>query len=168
MSRRVTVVVLWACLAALLAWLMIGAALLALNPGTGAPQKSAKNSSAPAQAGPLVLIAVGNERYAWITRRRDDAPIGATPEFVGAIYDDGWTIAICSARGLKGIGEWLMRWGFTGMGIQLFNEKPPAMVYLDDRGVTFTGDYNAALAAIDGFRAWWEAPDSDGGVARVM
>lgn len=30
------------------------------------------------------------------------------------------------------------------------------MVYLDDRGVTFAGDYKAALAAIDDFKAWWE------------
>lgn len=101
MNRRV--VIAWCLLAALLAWLLAGAALVALNPGTGAAQKSAGILTRPAQAGPLVLIAVGNERYAWITRRKDDAPIGATPEFVGAIYgeqaggwrfDDGWTYIV--------------------------------------------------------------------------
>ena len=80
-----------------------GAALVALNSGTGAPHQLGEMFTSPAQAGPLVLIAVGNERYAWITRRRDDAPIGATPEFVGAIYgeqaggwrfENGWTYIV--------------------------------------------------------------------------
>ena len=56
--------------------------------------------AAPRQAGPLALFAVGEGRWVWITRRKDDAPIGATPEFVGAIYGEqaggfryeaGWT-----------------------------------------------------------------------------
>lgn len=101
MNRRVLLT--WCLLAALLAWLLIGAALVALNPGTGTPHQRAEMYTSPAQAGPLVLIAVGNERYAWITRRRDDAPIGATPEFVGAIYgeqaggwrfENGWTYIV--------------------------------------------------------------------------
>lgn len=101
MNRRVFLT--WCLLAALLAWLLAGAVLVALNPGTGAPHQRAEMFTSPAQAGPLVLIAVGNDRYAWITRRRDDAPIGATPEFVGAIYgeqaggwrfENGWTYIV--------------------------------------------------------------------------
>ena len=34
--------------------------------------------------------------------------------------------------------------------------KPPARVYLDDRGIQFTGDYEKALKDIKNFKTYWE------------
>lgn len=38
----------------------------------------------------------------------------------------------------------------------MVNVKPPAIVYLDDRGITFDGDFAHAYSAIVWFKTFWE------------
>jgi len=94
-------------------------------------------------------------------------PLPGARVFLEELLDTGWSVVIHSTRDAAGIAAWLQEHDLFPQHVQVVDRKPPAMVYLDDRGITFTGDYAAALDAIEGFRAWWEAPASDGGVGQV-
>lgn len=107
-----------------------------------------------------------NDYSGWKGKDNLGEPLPGAREFLQALEDRGWNVVIHSARPADRIMAWLVNHGFD-FKLVVTDHKPPATVYLDDRGVTFTGDYAAALTAIDGFRAWWEAPDSAGGVAQV-
>jgi hypothetical protein len=54
------------------------------------------------------------------------------------------------------VWSWLIDNGINNLVYDVTNVKPPAMVYLDDRGVTFNGSFDEALEAIKTFRAHWE------------
>lgn len=41
------------------------------------------------------------------------------------------------------------------------NVKPPALCYVDDRGVSFKGDFKDTLLAIADFKAYWEEKDDE-------
>lgn len=83
-------------------------------------------------------------------------PLPGALEFLAELHRRDWNIVIQSVRAASTVKAWLAREG-CAVPVDVVDRKPPAMVYLDDRGLTFTGDFDAALAAIDGFRAWWEA-----------
>lgn len=88
----------------------------------------------------------------------DPAP-GAL-EFVKRLLDEGHTIAVHTTRPSGVIHRWLEKHGFMLDGyremIYANREKPPALVYIDDRGFRFTGDWEAAYQAIQE-PTWWEA-----------
>jgi hypothetical protein len=56
----------------------------------------------------------------------------------------------CSHEGRQAIREWLELHNIEVDDV--CEHKPPAMVYLDDRGVPFTGDWDQAIADIHSFR----------------
>lgn len=56
---------------------------------------------------------------------------------------------------------WLVENGLEELVDQVTDRKPPSMVNLDDRGVCFKGDFDAALAEIESFRPFWQVPEPE-------
>jgi hypothetical protein len=51
---------------------------------------------------------------------------------------------------------WLREHELDCYFLEVAREKPLCCAYVDDRGLKFNGDFNATLAELDGFTAWWE------------
>jgi hypothetical protein len=91
----------------------------------------------------------------------DEPPIPGAEDFLVGLVEAGYTVVIFSARadhldGAQGIIRYLHKWmprafgALRGQGdIHVTHIKVPAIAYVDDRGVTFRGDYDATRAAID-------------------
>ena len=70
----------------------------------------------------------------------------------------GWQIVIQSSRarypgGREAIKGWLLQHGFPAFPV--VSEKPPAELYIDDRGLRFDGSVASMLDAIEGWRGPW-------------
>jgi len=79
--------------------------------------------------------------------------------FVLALVAHGYEVVVHSTRPAEKLERWLEEKAPAVAAIvRVVDKKPPALVYLDDRGVTFTGDFDDALSAILNFKAHWEKP----------
>lgn len=86
-----------------------------------------------------------------------DPPIEGIREAIHKIRESGYIVVIVSSRcyqpgGISAIGGWLI-------ANQIYvdrvtGEKPPAIVYIDDRGLTFDGHPETLLQRIQSFRTW--------------
>lgn len=88
----------------------------------------------------------------------DPAP-GAL-DFVRRLLTEHYRVIVHTTRDCEQIRRWLREhglqvWVDETCELQVWNEKPPALVYIDDRGFRFTGDWEAAYRAIKE-PAWWE------------
>lgn len=77
---------------------------------------------------------------------QDAEPVAGAAAFVFRVIEAGYTPVIYSTMPADIIAAWLTRRGFPALGI--CSEKPEALVYIDDRGFRFEGDWDAAFAAI--------------------
>lgn len=85
------------------------------------------------------------------------------PEVEGALsaiieLSKSYIVVIHSARcgtdaGFEAVNNWLLENEFLDY-CELVKDKPRAMVYLDDRGICFTGDWKKAIADIGNFKQW--------------
>ena len=67
-----------------------------------------------------------------------------------------YTIIVCSVRKFPMIIKWLEEHKLRQYVTSVTSFKPPAIAYLDDRGIRFDGDYDKALKDIKSFRTYWE------------
>lgn len=90
-----------------------------------------------------------------------DPPVEGAIQAIRDYQDAGLYVIIYSSRAdtnkavivLEG---WLRQYGLESSridDIHITNQKPPAIVYLDDRGVTFTGKFPTP-AEILAFKTW--------------
>lgn len=77
-------------------------------------------------------------------------------EFLQKLIQAGWTVVINSTRLAEDIQNWLNIYNLAQYIAGVYNHKPPAIVYLDDRGITFTGDFDKAFELIQSFKVFWE------------
>ena len=82
-----------------------------------------------------------------------DLPYPGAKEFVRRCVDAGYAIKVHTTRKAHRVWDWLQENGFEGVD-SVTNLKPKAMVYIDDRGHRFTGDWDAAYAAIEQPTHW--------------
>jgi hypothetical protein len=81
-------------------------------------------------------------------------------EFLHDLKARGFYVVIHTTRNIAAVMDWLFKRGLLpGPVDDVVNLKPVAVAYIDDRGLTFRGDYAQTLAELDAFKAWWE----DGG-----
>lgn len=96
-----------------------------------------------------------------------DPPVPGALLFIKECIEEGWQVAIHSSRsekpeGIEAMREWLAAWwgeaGFPAdllMFISYPISKPPAFITIDDRALTFTGDWSEfSPRKLKGFRSW--------------
>ncbi len=74
-----------------------------------------------------------------------DLPTPGAQEWVDAMLTAGWDVVVVSTRaatdkGRRAIEEWLLANEFA-VGLRVQRDKPPALVYLDDRALRFDGSW---------------------------
>jgi predicted HAD superfamily phosphohydrolase YqeG len=95
-----------------------------------------------------------------------DSPLEGARESIQKLKEKGWLIIIYTTRAESfAIREYLEKFGipFDYINHNPYNAKfdcslvkPKADVYLDDRAITFTGDWRKALEEIENFAEWWK------------
>jgi hypothetical protein len=93
----------------------------------------------------------------WTGDTKLSAPIPGAVDFC-CRAKERFHLVVYSARAAdpeqkRAIGYWLSQHGFPVMYV--VSEKPPAIVYLDDRAWLFNGVW-PDIDALVAFRAWWE------------
>lgn len=88
-----------------------------------------------------------------------DAPVDGIKEVIDELRKLGYMVCIVSTRcaqpeGIEAITKWLNKYEITVDKVS--KEKPPALVYIDDRAITFDGDCTNLLKAILNFKSWTE------------
>lgn len=99
-------------------------------------------------------------------RNIPDAPVPGALEFMMDALNDGWDVVIHSSRaryfgGISAMAGWLQKhaglmWDgpFIGLTYVRFTRwKPPAVVTIDDRAITFTGKF-PGLHELKAFKPW--------------
>lgn len=86
-----------------------------------------------------------------------DPPVKGIGEAIQKIREDGYQVVIVSTRSAKAEGKqamknWLSNYGIAVDGICA--EKPPAIVYIDDRAICFDGKPETLLGKIQRFKPW--------------
>ncbi len=82
-------------------------------------------------------------------------------DFLIALKEEGWIIIIHSTRGAEQLADYMVKnelpYDYINVNPEVVCNnigKPIANIYLDDRGMTFTGDYALALEMIKNFKPW--------------
>ncbi len=82
-------------------------------------------------------------------------PLPGAQEFVEKLQLRGFRVVIHSTRDESQIRPWLEGHGFPPL--EICSEKPPAVVFLDDRCICFDGRFtNFLLDQVTRFRPYWE------------
>lgn len=86
-------------------------------------------------------------------------PIPGIGESIQSIMDAGYEVVIVSARcaikgGVKAVSAYLMTHNIPFD--RVIAEKPPALIYIDDRGYKFSGDASSLLSVVQTSRPYYE------------
>ena len=88
-----------------------------------------------------------------------DEPVQGIKEALEEIHNAGYEIVIVSTRcsttlGRLAVKNWLNEYDLTQYIDGVCKEKPPAIVYIDDRAICFDGKPETLLNKIDEFKPW--------------
>lgn len=88
-----------------------------------------------------------------------DPPVPGIGDALKEIHNAGYEIVVVSTRcasrdGLEAIVEWLDRHDLDVYVDRVCKEKPPAVVYIDDRAICFDGHPEMLLDKINSFSPW--------------
>ena len=86
-----------------------------------------------------------------------DPPVPGIAEAIQEIRSAGYEVIVVSTRcattsGHGAVRAWLIDHGIEVDDVKM--EKPPAIVYIDDRAICFDGHPESLLAKIQGFKPW--------------
>lgn len=87
------------------------------------------------------------------------APREGAREFLAALCDRGHEVVVLTTREPGEAAAWLARHGLDRFVSRVTDRKLPALAYVDDRAVSFRGDFDQTLSALERFRPFWE-PES--------
>lgn len=79
--------------------------------------------------------------------------------FLKRLTEAGFRVVILSSVDKAIVMSWLAKHELLVYVDEVTNKKVAAIVYLDDRGITFTGDFGLAFEQIIKFKAHWETDD---------
>lgn len=86
---------------------------------------------------------IHNYRYGY-TPFPNDSPVEGALDFVNWLIEKGYNVTICSARfrseeDITNVKKWLIKHSFPIQKLTLTISKPPALLFIDDRGYRFQG-----------------------------
>lgn len=89
-----------------------------------------------------------------------DPPVPSIAEAIQNIRKH-YVVAVVSTRcstpeGVEAVNSWLDKYGIEVDAV--LKEKPPAIVYVDDRAICFDGDPSSLLPKIQMFEVWNKKP----------
>lgn len=79
-----------------------------------------------------------------------------TVEFLQALKDMGYRLVILTAMNTYKVKKWLKDNKIDHLIEDVTNIKIPAILYIDDRGLTFKGDFRQTLEDVKNFRVFWK------------
>jgi phosphoglycolate phosphatase-like HAD superfamily hydrolase len=91
----------------------------------------------------------------WRGHHVDFPPRAGAAAFLQALRDEGYNLVLFTAAPQPEALAWLNEHDLRQYFDFVTNVKGPAIAYLDDRAVTFQGDFARALADIRNFRVHW-------------
>ena len=65
-------------------------------------------------------------------------------------------IIIFTTRDRLAVAVWLKKHGLSYYNIIIYDKKPLANVYIDDRAIKFNGNYKRAIKEVKSFKTYWE------------
>lgn len=88
-----------------------------------------------------------------------DPPVEGIKEAIDEIRSEGYEVVVCSTRcgnilGMSAVKKYLMDHNIIVDNV--VKEKPPAIVYIDDRAICFDGESNKLLDKIKRFEPWYK------------
>ena len=91
-------------------------------------------------------------RRGWTGPVPEDDPVPGAQGFVRAVQERGYEVLVVTTRaatraGREGTEFWLLQHGFPVLPVR--SDKPPAVLYVDDRAFRFDGDFQAVLRFLD-------------------
>lgn len=86
-----------------------------------------------------------------------DEPVPGIKEAIDQIRGTGYEVVVVSTRcatvqGQGAVRAWLLDHEINVDEVKM--EKPPAIVYIDDRAICFDGDASTLLGKIQSFKPW--------------
>ena len=92
-----------------------------------------------------------------------DEPVPGIKEAMIEIYKAGYEIVVVSTRcnvpeGARAVVKYLREHEMLPYVKKVCKEKPPAIVYIDDRAINFDGNANTLLEKIKSFQPWYKKP----------
>ncbi|MBR1424541.1 hypothetical protein IJ579_03150 [bacterium] len=79
-------------------------------------------------------------------------------EFLQKLYES-YNITILTTRNPEKVQDWLKKYNVEKYIKQVTNKKVPAVLYVDDRGLQFNGNFNDTLNQIENFKTHYEKTD---------
>jgi hypothetical protein len=107
---------------------------------------------------------INSFRSGWKGPTETDEPVLSAAESISTLYQRGYKIIIYSTRasteeGVKTIREYLRKHtenDEVADNIEITDKKPIAHVYIDDRAISFNGNWEETLKQIEEFKPWTE------------
>ena len=90
-----------------------------------------------------------------------DPPVEGIEKALREVHEAGYEVVIVSTRcasfgGKTAIESWLDKWFLHPYVDKVSKEKPPAIVYIDDRAICFDGKPENLLEQIKTFKPWYK------------
>lgn len=95
----------------------------------------------------------------WKGEKYTYPPRPGAREFLAKLKELGYTVVIWTAADEELVCQWLFDNDMYDVYDRITSEKIPALIYVDDRAVTFKGDFQQTLDQVVSFRTHWETED---------
>ena len=67
-----------------------------------------------------------------------------------------YNVIIFTTRNVESVSEWLEKYGVSEFVTDVTNTKLPAVAYIDDRGINFSGNFEDTYKNILEFKPYWQ------------
>jgi hypothetical protein len=85
-----------------------------------------------------------------------DPPRPGAEAFLTGLVERGFDVVVFTTRHPIEVRRWLRENGLLRLVSAVTRRKPPAHVFVDDRAVCFSGDFDDTLRRVEAFKAHWE------------